>query len=128
MRQYELMVILDPEIDERTVATSLERGGGVLVDVSLAGAAAWAAEPVAVPVRRHRVTEVGPDRWVVQHGARHVAVAPPHVAPAPVAAEAAGASTARVLAELSGAAGFPTRGRPSAPRPPSPTRRVRPPG
>ncbi|MGV1008628.1 MAG: 30S ribosomal protein S6 [Dermatophilaceae bacterium] len=25
MRQYELMVILDPEIDERTVATSLER-------------------------------------------------------------------------------------------------------
>jgi len=110
------------------VATSLERGGGVLVDVSLAGAAAWAAEPVAAPVRRHRVTEVGPDRWVVQHGARHVAVAPPHAAPAPVAAEAAGASTARVLAELSGAAGCATRGRPSAPRPPSPTRRVRPPG
>ncbi len=108
------------------VATSLERGGGVLVDVSLAGAAAWAAEPVAAPVRRHRVTEVGPGRWAVQHGAWHVAVAAPHAAVAPVAAEAAGASTVRVLAELGGAAGCATRGRPSR-RSPSPTRRVRPP-
>jgi len=108
-------------------ASSLERGGGVLVDVSLAGAAAWAAEPVAVPVRRHRVTEVGQDRWVVQHGARHVGVAPPRAAAAPVAAEAAGASTARVLAEL-GAAGCATRRRPPVPGRPSSTRRVRPPG
>ncbi len=32
MRQYEMMVILDPEVDERTVAPSLEKLLGVVRD------------------------------------------------------------------------------------------------
>ena len=44
MRQYELMVILDPEVDERTVAPSLDKllsvvrsGGGNVDDVDIWG-------------------------------------------------------------------------------------------
>jgi|SRR5690625_135859 len=44
MRQYELMVILDPEVDERTVAPSLEKllsvvrnGGGSVENVDIWG-------------------------------------------------------------------------------------------
>lgn len=44
MRQYEMMVILDPEVDERTVAPSLEKflnvitsGGGTIEKVDIWG-------------------------------------------------------------------------------------------
>ncbi|GAB2985313.1 MAG TPA: 30S ribosomal protein S6 [Actinotalea caeni] len=44
MRQYELMIILDPEVDERTVAPSLEKflsvittGGGSVENVDIWG-------------------------------------------------------------------------------------------
>ena len=44
MRQYELMIILDPEVDERTVAPSLEKflsvvttGGGAIDNVDIWG-------------------------------------------------------------------------------------------
>ena len=44
MRQYELMIILDPEVDERTVAPSLEKflsvittGGGTVDKVDIWG-------------------------------------------------------------------------------------------
>jgi small subunit ribosomal protein S6 len=44
MRQYELMIILDPEVDERTVAPSLEKflsvittGGGTVDNVDIWG-------------------------------------------------------------------------------------------
>ncbi|HEY6318201.1 MAG TPA: hypothetical protein VI462_09990, partial [Acidimicrobiia bacterium] len=83
-------------------ATALARGGGVLVDVSLAGTAAWLARPAVAPARQHRITEVGPDRWVVAHGARATEVAAPRAAPAAASAECAGGSTERVLAELGG--------------------------
>jgi crotonobetainyl-CoA:carnitine CoA-transferase CaiB-like acyl-CoA transferase len=106
-------------------ATATARGGGVLVDVSLAGAAAWLARPLGAPASRHRITEVGPDRWVVHHGAWHTPVATPR-APRPVAvAQAAGAATDRVFATLDPAR--PTRTRSPSP-PPSRTRLARPHG
>ena len=44
MRQYELMIILDPEVDERTVAPSLDKlltvvktGGGTVENVDIWG-------------------------------------------------------------------------------------------
>jgi crotonobetainyl-CoA:carnitine CoA-transferase CaiB-like acyl-CoA transferase len=83
-------------------AAGLARGGGVLVDVSLAGTAAWLARPAVAPARRHRLTEVGPGRWVVAHGARETEVAAPRASGAAASAECAGASTERVLAELGG--------------------------
>jgi len=79
----------------------------VLVDVSLAGTAAWLARPAVAPARRHRLTEVGPDQWVVAHGARETVVAAPHASDGAASAECAGASTGRVLAELGG--GVPRR-------------------
>jgi hypothetical protein len=97
-------------------ATGIARGGGVLVDVSLSGAAAWLARPHGAPASRHRITEAGPDRWVVHHGARQAPVAMPR-APRPVAvAEAAGAATERVVAAVD-----PARARRTRP-PSSPSR------
>ena len=98
-------------------ATAIARGGGVLIDVSLAGAAAWLARPPAGPASRHRITEVGPDGWVVHHGARHTPVTPPRP-PRPVGvAQAAGAATDRVFETLDAV-------RPRATRPPSPPSRT----
>ena len=93
---------------------ALGEGGGYLVDVSLAGAAAFLARPGSAPARRHRILEVSPDRWVVIHGVDEATVAAPR-APTPVSpAETLGASTARVMAELDGGTlGATGAGRPS---------------
>ena len=54
--QYELMVILDPEIDERTVAPSLDKflnvirnDGGTIDSVDI-----WGRRRLAYPIDRHR--------------------------------------------------------------------------
>ena len=95
--------------------TALGRGGGYLVDVSLAGAAAFLARPGSAPARPHRILEVGPDRWVVTHGRADAVVAAPHAAAPASLAEALGASTARVVTELGGGAlvGAVSAGRPA---------------
>jgi len=85
------------------------RGGGVIVDVSLVGAAAWLAQPASAPLLRHRITEVDPGCWVVHHGARHTRVAPPRAPGPPRVAQVAGAATTCVLAELDTARATPSR-------------------
>ncbi|HEV2310640.1 MAG TPA: CoA transferase, partial [Acidimicrobiia bacterium] len=97
-------------------ADSLVRGGGVVVDVSLAGTAAWLARPAAAPGTRHRMTEIEPGRWVVHHGARHAPVAEPGAPRPRGVAPAEGASTAAVLAELDATTTRPPGPRPSSPR------------
>ena len=54
MRQYEMMVILDPEVDERTVAPSLEKflnvitsGGGTIEKVDV-----WGRRRLAYEIER----------------------------------------------------------------------------
>jgi crotonobetainyl-CoA:carnitine CoA-transferase CaiB-like acyl-CoA transferase len=91
--------------------SALARGGGAMVDVSLAGAAAWLARPASAPASRHRVTEVDPGCWVVHHGARRARVAPPRAPGTPRVAQATGAATTSVLAELDAARATPTRPR-----------------
>jgi small subunit ribosomal protein S6 len=54
MRQYELMVILDPDLEERTVAPSLDRflnvvrkGGGSIENVNI-----WGRRKLAYEIRK----------------------------------------------------------------------------
>ena len=55
MRHYELMVILDPELEERTVAPSLDRflnvvrkGGGSVENVNI-----WGRRRLAYEIKKH---------------------------------------------------------------------------
>ncbi|OKL50579.1 30S ribosomal protein S6 [Boudabousia marimammalium] len=54
MRQYELMVILDPEIDERTVAPSLQKILTVVTDNggSVENLDVWGKRRLAYPINK----------------------------------------------------------------------------
>jgi CoA-transferase family III len=78
-------------------------GGGYLLDVPLAAAAAFAAAPGA-GMPEHRVARSRSGRWVVTHGTDRHPVAEPRAPRAPGRAEPIGASTAAVLAALTASA------------------------
>jgi hypothetical protein len=78
-------------------------GGGCLLDVPLAAATAFVARR-APWAPAHRVVPSGPNRWVVAHGSARHEVADPRPPRARARAEPLGASTARVLGELTAGA------------------------
>jgi len=78
---------------------ALAAGGGYLLDVSLAAAGAFVAEPAAW-APEHRVVASGHGRWAVTHGAARHEIRDPMPPPTGRRAEPIGASTAAVLGEL----------------------------
>jgi crotonobetainyl-CoA:carnitine CoA-transferase CaiB-like acyl-CoA transferase len=83
--------------------SAVAAGGGYLLDVPMAAAARFVAQPAAwAPA--HQVVPAGPGRWAVTHGAaRHEILDPQPPRPAR-RAEPLGASTAAVLAEFTAGA------------------------
>jgi hypothetical protein len=84
-------------------AVAVAAGGGYLLDVPLAAATAFVARP-APWAPAHRVVRSGPGRWVVAHGPARHEVADPRPPRARARAQPLGASTARVLGELTAGA------------------------